>query len=68
MSFRRYEFVCPKCECCYLLASPNVASCFDPKCGAKYLQLLSVLQVAENAGVFNGYPIRIKIGKYLTDC
>jgi hypothetical protein len=65
MSYRRYEFECPKCGHLFLHTTPDAGPCHNQTCKAEYMQLLSVLQIAENAGVFNGYPIKIKIDKYL---
>jgi hypothetical protein len=63
--FTRYEFSCVACGTGYQRSSCEATHCPNPNCRAGYMQLISVLEIAQNAGIFTGYPKRTKIEKIL---
>jgi hypothetical protein len=65
MSLKRYEFRCPTCEAHYLKITLDATICLNPNCKKSFMQLVAVLEIAENAGIFTGYPVRTTIDKVL---
>jgi hypothetical protein len=64
---RRFEFDCPACSSTYLRATSEATPCPNPNCKAEYMELQAVIEIAENVGIFTGYPIRKKVTKKTID-